>query len=214
MTLTALPWAVTGAVHVFHAALVIVGAAVVVAMLWPAFSPSGQRAQLVALRRAAMTGDIVAMAEARARRSLASSRVSRLSRDLLALAAVATLISAGVHVIVCPEHFREAFRFGLFFLVASVWQIAWAIAVVRRASRGMLIQGAVLSAALILLWIVTRTVGLPFGLAEVEPVGGYDILASGAELTTVACCATLVLRGWSPAVRPQWLPGATLRGGA
>ena len=82
----------------------------------------------------------------------------------------------------------------------------------------------VANAAVVALWLVTRTVGLPGGLVEVEPVGPWDVAATTWELALVAG-VSLVLgsarfadngaRGvdivrWSAAARAWLLVSVTL----
>src|SRR5437762_1163923 len=49
----------------------------------------------------------------------------------LHLATGASLSAGLVHVAVCPQHFREATVFGVFFLVAALLQVGWAAATAR-----------------------------------------------------------------------------------
>lgn len=100
------------------------------------------------------------------------------------------LASAGcsaTHAAVGPAHFREAAAFGVFFLAASAFQAAWAVLIVRRAGRLLLAIGAAANAAVLVLWALTRTVGLPLGpdMWRPEAVSGPDLFASLLELTVV-----------------------------
>jgi hypothetical protein len=117
------------------------------------------------------------------------------------VAAVGSLIAAGVHSAVCPEHFHEAFRFGVFFVIASLAQTGWALLLVRQPSRAMFVLGVVGNLGTVGLWTLTRTVGLPFHLAEVEAVGVVDVIATTAELVTIASC--LVGSSWLERLRQQ-----------
>jgi hypothetical protein len=101
------------------------------------------------------------------------------------------LASAGaglVHLAVCPEHFREASLFGAFFAVAAVAQFVWADRVLRRdASDRLLMWGAIGNAAVLVLWVVSRTTGLPIGpdAGVAEAVGPLDTLAGVLEAAVV-----------------------------
>jgi predicted nucleic acid-binding protein len=178
--------AVTSLVHVAHAALVIVGAGVVAMMLSP-LSRRRRRAAIAELRAAAACGNLIRLAELRAAGQLRRTTTPAY-RPALLVAVAGSLVAAAVHAAVCPEHFREALRFGLFFIVLSLWQTGWSIRVLQRPSPQLYRLGVIVSASTVLLWAVTRTAGLPFGLADVEPVGGADLLATTAELITVAGC--------------------------
>jgi hypothetical protein len=57
--------------------------------------------------------------------------------------AVASLSAAVVHASVIGEHFRESWWSGVFFVAATVAQLAWALAVLRRPERPLLVVGAV-----------------------------------------------------------------------
>jgi hypothetical protein len=41
---------------------------------------------------------------------------------------------------------------------------------------------------MVALWTLTRTIGLPFHLAEVEGVGVVDVIATTGEIVTIASC--------------------------
>jgi hypothetical protein len=190
---------VTAVIHVAHAGLVIGGAALVLAMLSP-LAIRRRRAALAELRDAAASGNLVRLAELRAsRREETDHAVER--RPALLVAVVGSLIAAGVHVAVCPEHFREALRFGIFFVLISLFQTAWSVAVVRRPTRLLFLVGAVVNAGVVVLWAITRTVGLPFGLSEVESVGVVDLVATLAEVATVIGCVACL--GWMLPLRSR-----------
>jgi hypothetical protein len=89
------------------------------------------------------------------------------------IAVAASVGAALVHVVVMPEHFSDSVLYGLFFLAAATVQIAWSWAAANRPSRLLLGAGAIGSAAVVLLWLATRTVGIPIGpdATSIEPVG-------------------------------------------
>jgi hypothetical protein len=178
--------------HTLHAAIVVVGAIVVLVLVRPA--PDQRRA--ASLRRAAARGTLVEQARARALAELGLGSAPARSNQSTALiiAAIATLVAAGVHAAVGPEHFREGLRFGLFFVALSVGQIVLAAVLLRRPSRGVANLAVALSVATIVVWALTRTVGLPFGLAEVEPVGLADAVASVAEVVTAIAASWWLAR--------------------
>lgn len=199
-TEAAVSTAVTAVVHVAHASLVVGGAALVLAMLSP-LAIRRRRSALSELRTAASQGNLVRLAELRAAGHQQSQHSTDRLRPALLVAVLGSLVAAGVHVAVCPEHFREALRFGIFFLLISVSQTAWCVAVVRRPGRALFLIGVLGNAGCVLLWAVTRTVALPFGLSEVEAVGVADLLATIAEVTTVVGCVACL--GWSLRLRSQ-----------
>ncbi len=178
--------------HALHAAIVVVGAIVVFVLVRPA--PDQRR--VASLRRAAARGTLVERARARALADLErSGELARSKRVTpLIVAAIATLVSAGVHAAVGPEHFGEGLRFGVFFVALSGGQIVLAAVLLRRPSRRVARFAIALSVATVVLWALTRSIGLPFGLAEVEPVGLIDTLASAAEVLTAIAAAWWLAR--------------------
>jgi hypothetical protein len=113
-------------------------------------------------------------------------------------AAAALSVAAGlIHASVTVVHFREFWLFGLFFAIAAPLQVVWGEMVRRRPwDRRLLLAGAGANVAVALLWLVSRTVGLPIGpeAGEVEGVGLKDVLATADELA-LALVVALVLAG-------------------
>ena len=106
-------------------------------------------------------------------------------RTLLVLSS----IGAGViHAAVVPEHLDEAWAFGGFFILAAGFQIGWAIPVVLRRSVSVYLTGALANGAMIGIWVVSRTIGLPIGPEPwmAEPAGTLDVAATCLELLPVA----------------------------
>jgi hypothetical protein len=124
------------------------------------------------------------------------SRESLPASPALLVAAFASVGAAAVHVVVIPEHFGEAAMYGAFFVVAAVCQLGGAVLLVARRSRSLAMLVATGNAAIVLLWIVTRVVGIPIGpeAGVVEPVEGLDVLATTCELVIVVCCLAALRR--------------------
>jgi hypothetical protein len=109
------------------------------------------------------------------------------------------LLSAGagiIHLAVLGPHLREFWLFGVFFAVVALAQLAWALLVMRWPSRRLWLAGAVGNAVVIVVWIASRTVGLPVGAdaGHAEPVGFADALSTAYEALLVAGAAALA---WS-----------------
>lgn len=115
---------------------------------------------------------------------------------LVVLAAAATVVAGIVHLVVMPEHFEESVLYGSFFLVLAAGQATYAWCLLVSPSRPVLAAGVLGNSAVVALWLVTRTVGLPFGpfAGEVEAVGPLDLLAVTAELTMIVAAALLLAR--------------------
>ena len=114
---------------------------------------------------------------------------------MLALAAL-SLGSGAIHASVTSEHFHEAFIFGTFFLFASTAQAAWAIAILHRPTTTLLVVGAVGNAITIILWTLTRTIGLPAGPEPWHPeaIGPQDAISTILELVLVLSAVQILRR--------------------
>lgn len=127
-------------------------------------------------------------------------------------AAVALSVAASmIHASVIVPHFREYFLFGVFFVVSAIFQLVWGLVVWnRRDDRTLLQLGAWINLAIVLLWVATRTVGLPIGPepGEVEPAGLHDLLATGDEIALAVACLLAVWAGDRTVRGLAWLPAA------
>lgn len=114
--------------------------------------------------------------------------------SLMHVAAALSLVAAIVHVSVCPEHFKEAVLYGVFFACTSTAQFGWAALALTRKLSWLAPAGLLGNASLVLLWAVTRTVGVPLGpgAGEVERIGVLDIVATTCELGVVALCVVAI----------------------
>ena len=189
------------ALHVLHAGIVVAGVCVVLFLLWPARSTHARRVR--GLREAAHSGSLIDLARTRAATALAESDAisEPLARRHLGLVAVACVVAGSVHAFVGPEHFREGLRFGLFFVVLCTAQFAMAVGVLIRPSARLVELIALVSGCVVALWLVTRTVALPFGLDVIEPIGFLDALSSTAELVAIAGCIAWLRSGKVPTRR-------------
>lgn len=118
------------------------------------------------------------------------------ARTLLPAGFVASTAAAGVHAAMAPSHLEHQLAGGLFFLAAAGFQAGWAGAVVVGLRRNVAAVGAAVNLALVVVWALSRTLGLP-GLAP-EPVGPWDLACVAWELTVVTVCLRLLGSG-SPA---------------
>jgi hypothetical protein len=110
------------------------------------------------------------------------------------VAAAFSAVAALIHGLVAPEHFHEARIYGTFFAVSTVGQLAWSVLAVTRNDKWLPAVGLVGNAACVLLWAVTRSIGIPLGpeAGEVEAVGVLDVLCATAEIGVVALCAMAI----------------------
>jgi hypothetical protein len=110
--------------------------------------------------------------------------------------AIASLVAAVIHFAVAGEHFAEYWAFGVFMLAAAWLQLAWAVGLLIRPSRAVIAIGAVLNAAIVVVYLVTRTVGDVIGPTPhtVEPVGFGDSFCTACEVIIVAGSVLLLIR--------------------
>jgi len=130
----------------------------------------------------------------------------------LPIAVASSAAAAGVHAALGPAHFRELAVFGMFFAGAALAQIGWAAAMILRPSRRLLVAAVVGNSAILLLWLVTRTIGLPGLLAEPEAVGLWDLSCGAWELAIVLSAGRILRADSTMDLRlpawPDWRPSA------
>jgi hypothetical protein len=118
--------------------------------------------------------------------------------------AALSMAAAANHFAVMGEHFTEYVAFGLFFSVVAWSQALWAVGVIALLSRRLLLVGLVGNALVILVWLFSRTTGLPIGpeAGAPEPVAFVDVFSTILEVAIVSGTAVLALRGRpTPSVR-------------
>jgi hypothetical protein len=110
-------------------------------------------------------------------------------RNLLWSTAAFSAVAAAIHLSVINEHFEESALYGAFFLALTAAQFGFAGWLLLHPSTAVLKAGAAASAGVVLLWLATRTIGIPLGPAadEVEPFGLTDITATASEALLVIC---------------------------
>ncbi|HEV8358834.1 MAG TPA: hypothetical protein VGR28_00110 [Candidatus Thermoplasmatota archaeon] len=138
--------------------------------------------------------------------------------DLLRAGAALSGLAGLIHVLNVEEHLQEWWGYGLFFLLASMAQfyfalVLWLVArapdaddrAVPQADEGFFLWslprrtwfqlGVAGNVAIIALYAITRTVGIPFAgpaAGDVEPVTLLSLLSKVCEAGVVACCALLL----------------------
>ena len=107
------------------------------------------------------------------------------------------MVAALIHLWVVPEHFGEWWGYGAFFLVAASAQLLYVPLLLRWPTRTVLLLGIGGNFAIVVLYLLTRTVGIPlFGpeAGEVEGVGFADVCATTSELGIGVALGTALLR--------------------
>lgn len=120
---------------------------------------------------------------------------ARRGTALLCLALLSAAAGA-IHVGFAPAHMEESWVHGAFFVTVGIAQIGWALAAVLRPTR-TIVSIAALNLSVIVVWVVSRTLGVPFSDAEgTEAVGFADVTASAFELGIVVGVVALLVRWW------------------
>jgi hypothetical protein len=123
-------------------------------------------------------------------------------------AAVAFLVGAAlIHAVWMVIHLQEWAWAGIFFLLLALTESALALALIVVPGSRTYVAAIVVSLGTVVVWAVSRTVGMPIGpeAGLPEPVGAPDLMATLFELLTAATLAPLAFT--SP-------DGPSRRGGA
>jgi manganese oxidase len=126
--------------------------------------------------------------------------------NLLLYAAALSLLAAVIHLRVMPEHFEEWWGYGAFFLVCAAAQVVYVPILLRWPARPVLLIGVAGNLAVVILWLVTRTAGIPFfgpHAGDVEEIGALDLTCTLAEVGLVAVLGALAMRGLATQGRLQ-----------
>lgn len=115
--------------------------------------------------------------------------------------ALASAAAAAIHLAVVVEHFEESVVLGAFFLVLGAAQAGYAAAVLLRPGRRLLVIGLASTGAVVLLWLYTRTVGVPLGLGPRERVEAADLLATMLQLGAMLLTSIALRRPAPPVAR-------------
>ena len=145
-----------------------------------------------------------------ARRSAASIAIPDLGgrRQEMRLLLVALLLGAAViHAAVIPEHLSEWAAAGQFFILLTAAEVGVAFMLFKGGQHTVALAAAVISVGPLLVWLYSRTIGLPFGPAAGvrEAVGLPDVAAGLLELTSLLLVVALV-RGVGSLRRPAASP--------
>ncbi|HJQ93219.1 MAG TPA: hypothetical protein VJ874_02915 [Candidatus Thermoplasmatota archaeon] len=124
-------------------------------------------------------------------------------RRLELAAAWLSLAAGAVHAMAGPAHLAEWWAYGLFFFGAAAFQAAYGLLLFTRGIEGwggwlavrgkVYVGGIVFTAAIILVWVVSRTVGVPVGPDALEPegIGVLDLTSKAVEAALLIALARL-----------------------
>jgi hypothetical protein len=102
-----------------------------------------------------------------------------------------------VHAMVTPQHFQEDVAVGVFTLAVTLGQMGLVVVGLNRPSRPLWLAAAAGNAAVLAIWALSRTTGLPVGPEPwaAEGVGLIDLACSAYEVAIVAGCLKLATTG-------------------
>jgi hypothetical protein len=99
--------------------------------------------------------------------------------DPVLIAAGLSLLAGTVHAGLTPHHFAHSVVLGTGFAAAAIGQTAWTAAARHGVSERLARAGIALNLAILVAYLVSRTVGLPWG--PHEPFGVLDVLTAAVE---------------------------------
>jgi len=117
-------------------------------------------------------------------------------RGLQVAAGLVTMGAGFVHALAGESHFSIWWGYGLFFAIVSICQLLGGAALFFWRSRGLYWTGIAGTAVILALYVLTRTVGVPFGpeAGEVERIGLLDFISKAFELSYLALIVALLRR--------------------
>jgi len=117
-----------------------------------------------------------------------------LSKNLVALSALTTILAGVIHFLIIPEHWSHAPAHGLFFLSVGILQVVWGVVVWRKPSLRLYYIGAIMSGWLIVLYVLTRLFPAPFGHGP-ESIRAIDITCKACEAFGMIMLTVLIFQG-------------------
>lgn len=131
------------------------------------------------------------------------------ARFVLLTGAIAFLFGAAmIHLAVVGPHLQESTLYAVFFVSAAIVQLVAAMTLTMNRHHRLLLAIALGNALVIVVWALSRTVGLPIGPTPgiAESVSLPDVLASIAEAAIVMLSLALVLIR-RPMMMSRWVIG-------
>lgn len=116
---------------------------------------------------------------------------------IVSVIALASIAAGAINIAVAATIRGADAQTHAFFGVVGAAQVVWGLLALVWAPRWWLALGAAGNAVVVATWLLSRTVGLPFGQFAhvVLPVGFTDSMATILEAATVLGAAVLVVRG-------------------
>jgi hypothetical protein len=130
----------------------------------------------------------------------------------LSAIALASIAAGAINIAAAATVGRASSQNLAFFAAIVAVQIGWGAVALVRAPRWWLALGAAANLVAAVIWVVSRTAGLPAGPESgiKLPVGFPDTLATALEAAIVVGAAALVIRGRGPARSAARSPRVTI----
>jgi acetyl esterase/lipase len=126
-----------------------------------------------------------------------SGRRRRRRGPLLLVAAACSLGGAAVYLAVLPALLQANLAYGLLFAAAGLAQVGLAVGLVARPTRHRLVAAAAVSLAVVAVWVLARTVGLPGPnpWLPLDTAAGFtDVLCAALEVLAALLLGIAVVR--------------------
>ncbi len=118
--------------------------------------------------------------------------------DAVRLVGALAVAAGAIHALAMVQHFGEGVLYGAFFAVVAASQLGWGTWVYRHPEeRRHLTAAAIANGAIVLIWVLSRTAGLPLGpqAGRPEVPGLIDVLATLDELAIVLLAIAILRPG-------------------
>ncbi len=128
------------------------------------------------------------------------------TQQLLQGTAGLSIAAAFIHGLVTPEHFEEWWGYGLFFMVTALMQLFYGLLLVFqpwqpdpiRGIKGfpvhwLYLAGIIGNALIVILYIITRTIGIPFFGPEAGEVESVTLLSLLSKITEIGLVVGLFI---------------------
>ncbi len=122
--------------------------------------------------------------------------------DAVRIVAGLSIVAGLIHAIAMIDHFDHWWAYGVFFLLLTYGQVLWGAVLLRRGvGDRALIAGALANAAIVAVWVCSRTIGMPLGpeAGSPEPLGTMDVAVTLDEVVLIAYVSAVV----RPSLRPK-----------
>jgi hypothetical protein len=120
--------------------------------------------------------------------------VLRASRTLVYATAALSLFAGYIHVAYVDSHLQEWWAYGAFFIAAANMQVLFAALLVRWPRPWLPYAGIAGNLAIIAMYVVTRTSGIPLGPHRrvVEDAGATDWLTTAAQVAIIVALLAML----------------------